>query len=403
MRRAAFAYFVITIGFAAYLPFLSLYYQSLGIPLAWIGALLALGWTASLLSGPAWGAVHDRFPSSRALLPLSGLIAGMSALALGLVGASPLLTVFAVGLAVGGAGLMPMLDVRTLELAGSDRTRYGLVRAFSSISFIIFAPITGFLTNARGAGAIFAIIVPSLIVAGFVAATVPGRSNVARAPSMLRAPGRVIAHRTTLLFLAGSLICWTAINAQGGFFSIYLRSLGAPADQVGWAWALQALLEVPTMLLFPVLVRRFGLSRLIVVGAVIAVVREVANATFTVPAILLACSVVQGAAYALLLVGGITFVSIHGPRDAAATAQGLFSAAAVSLSAILGVGLGGVLAEQIGTRGLYWVTVVLGVVGLVAIAASVLPARGPGPSESESASALAQALTPNSAVPPTLE
>jgi len=403
LRRAAFAYFVITIGFAAYLPFLSLYYQSLGIPLAWIGALLALGWTASLLSGPAWGAVHDRFPSSRALLPLSGLIAGMSALALGLVGASPLLTVFAVGLAVGGAGLMPMLDVRTLELAGSDRTRYGLVRAFSSISFIIFAPITGFLTNARGAGAIFAIIVPSLIVAGFVAATVPGRSNVARAPSVLRAPGRVIAHRTTLLFLAGSLICWTAINAQGGFFSIYLRSLGAPADQVGWAWALQALLEVPTMLLFPVLVRRFGLSRLIVVGAVIAVVREVANATFTVPAILLACSVVQGAAYALLLVGGITFVSIHGPRDAAATAQGLFSAAAVSLSAILGVGLGGVLAEQIGTRGLYWVTVVLGVVGLVAIAASVLPARGPGPSESESASALAQALTPNSAVPPTLE
>ena len=152
-----------------------------------------------------------------------------------------------------------------------------------------------------------------------------------------------------------------------------------------------------------VLVRRFGLSRLIVVGAVIAVVREVANATFTVPAILLACSVVEGAAYALLLVGGITFVSIHGPKDAAATAQGLFSAAATSLSAILGVGLGGVIAEQIGTRGLYWVTVVLGVVGLVAIAASVLPARGTVPFEPDSMPGLAQALTPNPAVPPALE
>jgi MFS family permease len=82
LRRAAFAYFVITIGFAAYLPFLSLYYQSLGIPLAWIGALLALSWTASLVSGPAWGAIHDRFPASRALLPLAGLIAGVSALGL---------------------------------------------------------------------------------------------------------------------------------------------------------------------------------------------------------------------------------------------------------------------------------------------------------------------------------
>jgi MFS transporter, PPP family, 3-phenylpropionic acid transporter len=403
LRRAAFAYFVITIGFAAYLPFLSLYYQSLDIPLAWIGALLALGWTASLVSGPAWGAVHDRFPASMALLPLAGLIAGISALGLGLVGASPLLTVFAVCLAVGGAGLMPMLDVRALELAGSDRTRYGHVRAFSSISFIIFAPITGFLTNARGAGAIFAIIVPSMIVAGFIAATVPGRSNVARAQSMLRAPGRVIAHRTTLVFLVGSLICWTAINAQAGFFSIYLQSLGAPADQVGWAWALQALLEVPTMLLFPILARRFGLSRLIVVGAVIAVVREVANATFTVPAILLACSVMEGAAYALLLVGGITFVSIHGPKDAAATAQGLFSAAAVSLSAILGVGLGGVLAEGIGTRGLYWVTVVLGVIGLAAIAVSVLPPRGAVPFDPDSVPAGTVALTPNPAAPPVLE
>jgi MFS transporter, PPP family, 3-phenylpropionic acid transporter len=379
LRRAAFAYFVVTIGFAAYLPFLSLYYQSLGIPLGWIGALLAVSWAAGLVSGPAWGAVHDRYPGSRTLLPLAGLIAGASGIGLWVVGGSPLLTVFAALLAIGGAGLMPMLDVRVLELAGSDRTRYGFVRAFSTVSFIIFAPVMGLLTNARGLGVIFAVIVPSMVVAGFIAATVPGRTSVARAPSMLRAPGRVMADRTILVFLIGSLICWTAVNAQTNFFSIYLRSLGAPGDQVGWAWGVQALLEVPTMLLFPVLARRFGLSKLIVAGAVIVVVREIANAAFTVPAILLACSVVQGAGYALLLVGGIAFVSIHAPKDSAATAQGLFGGAATSLAAILGTGLGGLLAGLIGTRGLYAIAVGLGVLGLVVIAAAVriVPADEP--------------------------
>jgi MFS transporter, PPP family, 3-phenylpropionic acid transporter len=383
LRRAAFAYFVVTIGFAAYLPFLSLYYQSLGIPLGWIGALLALSWTAGLVSGPAWGALHDRFPGSRTLLPLAGLIAGASALGLGLVAGSPLLVVFAAFLAVGGAGLMPMLDVRVLELAGPDRTRYGYVRAFSSVSFIIFAPVMGVLTNARGVGAIFAVIVPSMVIAGFIAAAVPGRSNVARAPSMLRAPGRVLGERPILVFLIGSLICWTAVNAQTGFFSIYLQSLGARSDQVGWAWALQAILEVPTMLLFPFLARRFGLSKLIVVGAGIVVVREAANAAFTVPAVLLACSVAQGAGYALLLVGGVAFVSIRAPKGTAATAQGVLSAVSFSLAAILGTGLGGVLAGQIGTRGLYVASVGLGILGLVVITAAVLPARGSAAAEYE--------------------
>lgn len=373
MRRSAFAYVIVFIGIAATTPYLTLYYQSLGISLGFIGALTAFTSATALLTAPIWGAIHDRFPRSFVLLPLAGLLAASGGFGLTRVGASPLLAVFAAMMAMGMSGMGPAMDVRVLELAGSDRTRYGFVRAFGSASFMICAPLVGFLNDARGYGALFLVMIPAVLIGSVVATTIPGRSNVLRAPSILRAPGHVLTSRPIGLFLVGSLICWTAVYSQSGFFSLYLKSLGAPADQVGWAWSIAALLEIPTMLSFPMLARRFGIERLILVGAGIIVAREIANATFTIPSVLLLCSVVQGAGYGLLLIGSITFVSHHAPRGTSATAQGLLSGAAVNMAAIIGSGLGGQLAGLISIRGLYAVSVVLGILGIAIMALAVLP------------------------------
>jgi MFS family permease len=239
---------------------------------------------------------------------------------------------------------------------------------------MVCAPLVGFLNDSQGYKALFLVMIPALIAGGLAATAIPGRSNVLRAPSMLRAPGRVLGYRPIALFLLGSLVCWTAIYCQAGFFSIYLKSLGAPADQVGWAWSLGAVLEIPTMLFFPILARRIGVERLILIGAGITVAREIANVTFTIPTVLLACSILQGAGYALLVVGGVTFVSRHAPRGTAATAQGLLSGATVNMAAIIGSGVGGQIAGLLGIRGLYVISVVLGMLGIAMIAGAVLPA-----------------------------
>ncbi len=373
MRRASIAYVVLFVGIAANAPYITLYYQSVGIPLAWIGALVAFTGATALVSGPAWGVVHDRFPRSLVLLPLAGGLAAVGCYGLFWTGATPLLPVFAALFAIGMSGLFPMIDVRVLELTGSDRTRYSLVRACGSAAFIVFAPLIGLLANAQGYGVIFLIIIPAMLVGSLIANSVPGRSNVLRAPSMLRAPGRVLSHRPIAIFMLGSLVCWTAIYSQTGFFSIYLKSLGAPAEQVGWAWSIAALLEVPVMVAYPILARRVGVERLILLGVGIAVARQIANVVFTEPSILLACSILQGAGFALLLVGGVTFVSRQAPRGTAATAQGLLSAVTV-LASIIGSGVGGQVAGIITIRGLYAVSVGLGLLGIVMISAAVLPA-----------------------------
>ncbi|HEX7612572.1 MAG TPA: MFS transporter, partial [Candidatus Limnocylindrales bacterium] len=227
MRRAALAYVVVFVAVSAYSPYLSLYYQSLGIPLGQIGALMAFTSCVALLSAPTWGAIHDRFPRSLVLLPLAGLLGGLGGYGLVTAGASPLIVLFAAAFACGMSGLTPMMDVRVLEQAGSDRTRYGRIRACGSASFMVGAPLVGLLKDRNGPGSIFWVIIPALLIGGLVAASIPGRTNVFRAPSMFHAPGRVLRHRPIMVFLLGYLICFAAITAQAVYLGPYLHSLGA--------------------------------------------------------------------------------------------------------------------------------------------------------------------------------
>jgi PPP family 3-phenylpropionic acid transporter len=371
--RAATVYIMLYAAVGAYSPFLQQYYQSLGIPLAEIGLLLAFTSAVALAAAPFWGAVHDHVPSSRLLIPLAAAIAATGSAGLAFAGPTPLLVLAAATWAVGMAGMGPMMDVRVLSMVGANRTRYGWIRACGSTSFMVWAPIVGFLVDRGGAGTLFLVMIPALVFAGVFSIALPPRPDSVRAPSIRRAPGTVLRHRPIALFLIGSTVAWVALSAQNSFFSIYLGSLGAPGSMVGWTWAIGALMEVPTMLMFPWLAKRFGVERLIVAGAAIIVLRLIANVTFTDPTMLLACALVQGAGYALMLIGAVTFVSLQAPRGTAATAQGLFSAVTGSLAAILGSGVGGLIAGQITIRGLYAVTACVGAAAVVLIALAVLP------------------------------
>jgi PPP family 3-phenylpropionic acid transporter len=373
LRRAVLAYVTLYVAVAAYSPYLQQYYKSLGISLGTIGALAAFTSAVALISSPTWGAIHDRYPTSPVFLPLAAGIGAMGAAGLATVGASLLLIPSAAAFAAGMAGLGPMMDVRVLDMAGSDRTRYARVRVWGSISFMVCTPFIGLAIgdNYRG---LFLVAVPMILLGGLAAMLLPGRAGGVHGTSLRHAPGRVLGHRPIALFLIAAFVGWTAVYSQYAFFSIHLREIGASADQIGLAWSIQASLEIPSMFFFPQLSRRFGTERLIVVGMAIMTSRLIVNALFVSPTILIAASVIQGAGYGLVLIGGIAFVSQQAPRGTAATAQGILNGVTFSLSSIVGSGVGGQIAGAVTIRGLYAITAGLGALAIVLFAMAVLPA-----------------------------
>src|SRR2546423_11489469 len=77
------------------LPYLPLYYRSLGFNLAQVGSILALGALVGLLASPSWGALSDRMRGS------------------------PIVLVAAVGTALPGTALLALSSLPLAVLLGA--------------------------------------------------------------------------------------------------------------------------------------------------------------------------------------------------------------------------------------------------------------------------------------------
>ena len=141
------------------------------------------------------------------------------------------------------------------------------------------------------------------------------------------------------------MLLWTAVSGVTTFASIHLIALGGDGALVGALWALGALVEVPLMFAFPVLVRRTGPERLVVVGAVAFSLRALGWALAPAPIVLVAIAPIGGIGYALVYVGTVMVIARRVPSSVQGTAQGLYSGTALSLGSIMGAVLGGQLAE----------------------------------------------------------
>jgi PPP family 3-phenylpropionic acid transporter len=374
--RAAFATFYAAVG--AMFPYLPVYYQSLGLRLDLIGLLGALSAAAALIGAPLWGATADRFGTSRLVMPAAAAGAALAAAVVGMVvGPLPLALAVSV-LALTMSGVVPILDARALETVAEDRNRYGRLRVWGSGSFIVSVLFVGQLIERTEIRALFIVLVATLAATALVGLGLRSRNLVSPLPHL---SGLASVLRSTVLrrFLVAVLLVWSFSMAINAFFSIHLVEIGAPESLVGVAWAIGALVEIPLMLAFPWLGVRIGLERLVLIGASMFLLRAVAVILLRDPVAVTLTMAIHGAGFALLLVGGVAYVSRHAPPGAAATAQGVLGATAFGLASILGPGVGGWLARMLGLPGMNVAAGIGSAVAMMALAwalrADLRPAR----------------------------
>jgi MFS transporter, PPP family, 3-phenylpropionic acid transporter len=283
VRRASAAYFVYFIGIGALWPYLPVYYRQLGLDLGAIGLLAAIAAFVSLIASPVWGWLNDRFPESRLVLASAPAIAAVAGLALALAVGLPAIVVCVVVLYLAMAGIGPMLDARTVDMLGADRTRYGRVRAWGSASFVFASLLVGVLIDRTSVASLFEVWVPAVALAAVVMLMLPTRPR-GRSVSLFRGAADLLGRRDLALFLGASLLVFSALAAANSFFSVYVVSLGEPAQLVGLAWAVGSVVEVAVMWTFPTLAGRVGLPALLVLGSAGFAVRAVGVALVTSPA-----------------------------------------------------------------------------------------------------------------------
>jgi PPP family 3-phenylpropionic acid transporter len=277
----------------------------------------------------------------------------------------------------GLAGIGPTLDARTLETLGPEgRHRYGQVRAFGSLAFVVVALLAGLLLAAEGSRSLFWIYLPLLVGTVLVTATIR-RRGTHRSISMLRGAGQILGAPGMLVFFGGFTIVWTSLTAMNAFYSIQVVALGGSTTLVGITWAFGALIEVPLMYAFPRLGARYGTERLLVLGALAFALRGVLGAVAVDPIALVLIAPLEGLGFACAFVGGVTVLAARLPSSLGGTAQGLFSASA-GLATIIGSVIGGTIAGAVGIPGMFAACALVGLIGTIVVAYALV---GLGPAD----------------------
>ena len=372
----AVVYIVFFGGIGAAFPYLPVFYRSIGISVEGVGLLAALAALVGVVSAPIWGSFADQLGDVRRPLLVGGFWAAAGAAIIALA-PDPVSLAVAVGVwASGMAGIIPLIDSRTVELMGGSPNRYGRARAWGSVAFVGVALLTGAIIDRTSPRILFALWAPTLALTGVVAYRVLGGGSSGGSTRRLRVTRADVVGLVRLprlgLFLVGAIGFWTTNTAVAAFLSIHMTNLGAPAQLVGAAWAVGATVEVPLMLAFPTIAGRLGSERLLVIASAAYVARAIGFALAPTPVALVALSALSGVGYAFFYVGSVTYVARHAPARLRATAQGVFTGTANSIGMIVGSLAGGVVASAITIPGMYAVAAAGSAVAGLIVARAVL-------------------------------
>lgn len=360
-------------------PYLPIYYESLGLSLGAIGLLAAVAAICGLLAAPAWGMAADQ-AGSRAVLVAASLGSVVCATGLAFATQPAVAALMAVLYALSFAGIGPVLDAYALLLVAEKQHRYARLRVWGSASFVVSTVAVGIVIGQTELRSLFIVLVGALLVTVALSVLLPTRAR-GRPPGRPQRPlsglRAVLRSSTLMWFVVAALVAWSASTMVNGFLSIYMVSLGAPAAVVGSAWALGALVEVPTMIAFPIIAARFGVARLVVLGAGLLLMRVVVLVLTSDARVVTLSMALHGAGYALLLVGGVTYVARRAPAGSGATAQGVLSGVVFGLAQAIGPGVAGLIAGSTSIQTMFWFAMAASVAGVVAVYLAVTRARDP--------------------------
>ncbi len=225
-------------------PYLGLYFDALGMSASQIAMLLALPQITRIIAPPFWGWIADRSRRQDLILRLSSVAMLCSIVMVGL--ASTHIAWVAVALILFylfSAAQMPLVEAFAVEVAGGHAGKYGNLRVWGSIGFIVAVVICGPLLDRIGRDSLPWVILPValwLIWTSFQYQQ-PAIASYAETKSSITEKLK----RPEIMAMLGSCMFHVfAHSALYAFFSLYLARQGYNGLAIGLLWGFGVIIEI---------------------------------------------------------------------------------------------------------------------------------------------------------------
>ena len=256
----------------AFAPYWTLYLKSLSFASFQIGVLMSLLHVTRIFAPAAWGWLADHI-GKRMLIVRSAAIAGLISYCGVFLGDSYgwLFVVMAL-LSFFWSASLPLIEATTLSYLGESITKYGLIRVWGSVGFILAVTGVGYLLDATNISSLLWAVLGFKLGIVFFSRLIPEVGTVTH-PATGHSIPQIFRRPEVLAFFAACLLMVFAHGPYYTFYSIYLVEYGYSKSLVGWLWATGVICEIGIFFLMPQLMRRFRMKQIMVFSFGCAIAR----------------------------------------------------------------------------------------------------------------------------------
>jgi PPP family 3-phenylpropionic acid transporter len=360
--------FLFFAGVAFVLPFMVLYYQGLGLTGTEIGIILGLTPLITLFGAPLWTRLADTTHEHRLLMGIAMFFGALIIFLLPFFPAVAPTIVLIILLTIFFAPITSFADSATMFMLAHQKEMYGLVRVGGTFGFGLAAVVAGGVVQNYGLKVAFWCSA-ALSFLGFLVSQKltyrPSEGSIAPKNGI----GVLLTNPRWILFLALAFAGSLSLTSLNNYLFSYMTELGANGQMMGYALALPTASEALIFLFGNWLLKKFKPYVLLVIAVALFGVRLLALAVFNTPELVLIVQFVGGLTFPAMWIAGVSYANENAPAGMSATAQGLFGAMVLGFGTSVGGFLGGLLLDQLGGRGMFFV---FGILVLVVVAIVVL-------------------------------
>lgn len=352
-------YFAFMGGWGFILPFLNLFYVSLGLSGTQIGTITSTSSIVGLLLAPIIVNEIKKRPQARGFLQTAILLGALGYFALGHQTLYLFILVNVFFQALAGSGVMPVSDSMAVAVSKESGSGYGSIRVFASVGWIVTVLASGWLIQRFDFIAGFIGVSSMWTFGALLIFFIQPRFFITKPNNRLPKPSlpatikRVASDRTLLGFAIALIFIGFMNSGVLQFENVFLSELGASKRLISVAGILSAVVELPFMLYADRYVRRYGANRVLLIAILMTMLQRTAVLLFPSIITIMIVRFIGGVAFSLYTVSYIGLISSRTDESETGTVLALYTVTLASLVNILAAPVSGAIFDVIGARWLY--------------------------------------------------
>jgi len=367
-KKNLYLFMILNLATIASVPllssFLPMYFERIGYNQFQIGLLTSLGPLCCIIVQPLSGVMADRAKFKNTVL--QAIYIGCAVTTFALILRQDYYYVFIVMLiqAVFQAGMVSLNETITLEYLENTPWPYGIVRVFGSGGYALFSMVLGALSGSY-AKSIF---------------IVTGLFGLVCILTMLKLP-RIEGHQSKeqkvpykklftipnlMAYIFIHIIIQATLSFHLVFFPVYLKDLGGSDNFYGIILFFQTVGEWPFLIWGDKIIKKFGVTRIIMFSAIVSTLRLLLVYFLTDPLLALPVNMLHGGTYIVITYTLAVYINKETPDELKASGQAFNNLTAQGAGRMAGSFLGGILSQYYGIKQTYLFASILSILGIFA-------------------------------------